>query len=124
MDEVSLRDYLEKLIIAYQNSHADVHKAEREAGKKAKEDNDIRMKQLNDLRQEVVYDRNLFVHKEAIEERLLRIEAQVQESADNLLVIRSKSRDEIESAKKYINRAMIFLSVLTIALNILFFFLS
>ena len=124
MDEVSLRDYLEKLITAYQNSHADVHKTEREAGKKAKEDNDIRMKQLNDLRQEVVRDRNLFVHKEAIEERLSRIEAQVQESADHLLVIRSKSRDEIESAKKYVNRAMIFLSVLTIALNILFFFLS
>jgi len=124
MSEVSLRDYLEKLIASYQNSHEDVHKAEREAGRKAKEDNDIRMKQLNDLRQEVVLDRNLFVHKEAIEERLLRIEARVQESADHLLVIRSKSRDEIESAKKYVNRAMIFLSVLTIALNILFFFLS
>jgi hypothetical protein len=62
-DRISLRDYLESIL----ESHDRAHMAEHKAVELAAKEMERRVEGLNQLRQDVVADRSLFVTKEAVQ---------------------------------------------------------
>ncbi len=68
-DDVSLRDYIERLFVEHQRAHTVEFASTEEARREAQADVQRRLEGLNELRNEVLKDRNQFLRADVYDQR-------------------------------------------------------
>jgi hypothetical protein len=64
---ITLREYLEKVIALEFRAHGEKHNLEQEAIKQAREQMELRLGKLNELRSEVIQDRGEYLRRDVFE---------------------------------------------------------